>query len=215
MLVDFMIIGAMKSGTSSLRQILMKHPDIEFSSKGESYYFSHTKNWKQNLASYHGLFAKKKNKIYGEGSTTYTQYSHFNLEIWKDIYEYNKNMKFIYIVRNPVDRVISHYIHLFQRGKINCTIEEAIEGYPEIINTSRYYTQIKPFIELFSKQNILIIDFDEFVSEKEEVVKKIAGFLNISFEKFTKLAEEHANKSASEYKINHKYDSIIRKIYSF
>ena len=210
MVVDFIIIGAMKSGTSSLRNILKKHPEIEFSVKEEPHFFSKTNNWKSNLESYHKLFKLKNKKLCGEGSTTYTQYPHFNLELWNDIYDYNKNIKFIYMVRNPVERAISHYMHLYQRGKINCTIEKAIKQYPEIINTSRYYTQLKPFIELFGIEKILLIDFDDFINHREFVINNLAYFLEISKKGFVNYDDEHSNKTIGNYKINYKYDFLIK-----
>jgi len=210
-----MIIGAMKSGTSSLRNILMKHPEIVFSVKVEPHFFSKTSNWKKNLDTYHNLFYKKKDVLYGEGSTTYTQYPHFNLELWNDIYEYNKDMKFIYVVRNPVERTISHYMHLYQRGIINLTLEQAVTKCPEIINTSRYFTQLKPFIDLFGQEKIMLIDFDELISNKELVINNIASFLGISKQGFVNYIDEHSNKSVGNYRINHKYDLLIKKISLF
>jgi len=116
------------------------------------------------------------------------------------------------MVRNPLDRIISQYMHLYQRGKINRSLEKAIIGYPEIINTSRYYTQIKPFIELFGKANILLIDFDDFISNKEKNISNIAEFLGISKQGLINFNMEHANKTVGNYKINHKYDFLINLI---
>src|SRR5690349_21805688 len=113
MKVNFIILGAMKCGTSSLSKILSLHPDISFSQPKEPDFFSKNNDWKNKLHEYHSLFPKKA-MLYGDGSTSYTKYPAYNLSIWDDIYEYNNNMKFIYLIRNPIERTISHYVHLYQ-----------------------------------------------------------------------------------------------------
>ena len=92
--VNFMLIGAMKCGTSTLAQILKNHPDIGFCKKKEPQFFSKTKSWKANIDEYHSLFNFKEDKIFGEASTTYTRYPFLNLALWNNIYEYNSKMKF-------------------------------------------------------------------------------------------------------------------------
>ena len=192
--VDFMLIGAMKCGTSTLAHILKNHPEIGFSSIKEPQFFSRTKNWKHHINEYHELFNFEKGKIFGEASTLYTNYPQTNLEIWNDIYEYNNNMNILYIVRNPVDRAVSHYMHNYERGFINNTIEKSLK-FTNIINAGRYFTQINPFIEKFGIDNVLILDFDDLLTNRAEVLKEISSFLNIDFNKFTNYENVHRNVS--------------------
>ncbi|MDZ7821446.1 MAG: sulfotransferase [Candidatus Marinimicrobia bacterium] len=116
MKVDFIILGAAKCGTTTLYRILKDHPDINFCREKEPDFFSKTEDWKTHLADYHKLFREEEGKIYGEASHSYTAYPRFNLNIWEDIHAYNPGMKFIYIVRDPVDRFISSYMQDYQRG---------------------------------------------------------------------------------------------------
>ena len=180
--VDFMLIGAMKCGTSTLAQILKSHPDIGFCKIKEPHFFSKTENWRDNIDKYHDLFNFKEGKIFGEASTTYTQYPTFNLEIWNDIFNYNPQMKFIYLVRNPVDRAISHYMHIYERGYTNNSIEETLRNL-HILKPGLYFTQIKPFIDEFGNERVLIIDFDDLINDREALLKKISNFLEIEFNK--------------------------------
>jgi hypothetical protein len=210
MKVNLMIIGAMKSGTTTLSRILEKHPEVTFCTKKEPDFFSTNKDWKKNITSYHDLFDHNKNaRIIAEGSTSYTKYPEYNLEIWNDIHEYNEKMKFIYIVRNPFDRIISHYMHAFERGYINDSIDDAIINYSPLIINSRYFTQIKPYIDAFGRNNVLIIDFSDFLSMKEQILFKIAEFLHIDVDLFKDFRNIHANASTgTKNKIHHTLDFL-------
>ena len=204
--VNFMLIGAMKCGTSTLAHILKNHPDIGFSRIKEPQFFSRTKNWKLHINEYHSLFNFCEDKIFGEASTLYTSYPQNNLEIWNDIYEYNNNMKFLYIVRNPVDRAISHYMHNYERGFIDATIENSLK-FSNILNTGRYFTQIKPFIDKFGLENVLILNFDDLLFNRAGVLREISGFLKIDFSKFTNYEDVHQNITIGGRKksMNHRF----------
>lgn len=224
MKVNLMIIGAMKCGTTTLSKILQNHSEVSFCSKKEPDFFSTTKDWQRNVSLYHDLYeSKDKGKIFAEGSTSYTKYPELNLEIWNDIHTYNPAMKFIYIIRNPFDRIVSHYMHAYERGYINDSIENAIISYLPLINNSRYFTQIKPFIDNFGRTSVLIIEFTDFISKQEQVLSKIAEFLNIDVELFSDFRKVHANTSIGEKnKIHHKLDFLnspfalkVRRIIKF
>ncbi len=208
MKVDFMIIGAMKCGTSTLAKILSHHPQVSFSKRKEPHYFN--KNWKENLHEYEKLFEQKEGVIYGEGSTSYTQYPK-PLNVWDHIYDYNPNTKFIYIVRNPLKRVVSHYMHFFARGKEKQSINEAIVDNPAYLNATRYYMQIKPFIDKFGRDNVLILDFDEFLKNKSLLLKEIADYLKIDLAPMMDFQDVHENVSINQVRINQKIEFLKYK----
>ena len=133
--------------------------------------------------------------IYGEGSTSYTKYPSYNLNIWDDIYEYNQDMKFIYVIRNPIARTISQYVHLYQLGQINTSLEDAIINNPDIINYSRYYTQIIPYIRKFGRENVLILSFEDFIQNQDAVTKEALSFLGIDHNSMPDIDSVHTNKT--------------------
>lgn len=194
MRVDFIIPGAMKCGTTTLAKILSKHPEISFCKKKEPQFFAYTTDWKKDIEDYHALYRQKEGVIYGEASTNYTKYpdgslntnvyKHYNYELWNLIYEYNPGMKFVYLVRNPMDRIISQYIHLYIRGFTELSLEKAVLKLPDLMNTSRYYAQISPFINKFGIENVLIVDFDDLVGNTKSTIHLICSFLNIDFSKY-------------------------------
>ncbi|TKK67985.1 sulfotransferase domain-containing protein [Ilyomonas limi] len=195
MKVDFIILGAMKCGTSSLATILSLHPDISFSKPKEPHFFSRNINWRHGLEEYHSHFPKN-GILYGEGSTSYTKYPAYNLHIWDDIYEYNNNMKFVYVIRNPIARTVSQYVHLYQLGHIDTSLEETVLRNPDIINFSRYYTQVIPYIRKFGRENVMILLFEDFIKNQEAVTKNILSFLGADVSAMPEITDSiHSNKT--------------------
>ncbi len=189
-----MLIGAMKCGTTTLSQILSEHPEISFSRIKEPEYFSQEGDWKTGLEEYHQLFEKGK-PLWGEGSTGYTKMPEKAMGIWKKIYDYNPEMKFIYMYRNPIDRLVSQYNHMFKRGYLNESISSAIRNRPSLMNNGRYATQVIPYFETFGRERVLLIDFDDFNSARGKILTEIANFLNVDYRYFEGFEGTHGNNS--------------------
>jgi hypothetical protein len=200
-----MIIGAQKCGTSTLFSILNTHPSLVGCSTKEPDYFSKVDDWKTHLPHYEKLFERRDNVMYFEGSTTYTCYPSFKLNIWDDLYEYNPKLKFIYIVRNPVDRIISSYMHVYERGYTDLSLENAICQDAFQIATTRYYTQILPFIERFGRDRVLILEFDDLTRDTSELVRRTAEFLGVDGSQFGQYDSIHANASLTQKRKHHKH----------
>jgi len=206
MKVNFLIIGAARSATTSLSQILGSHPDICFSSIKEPQFFC-KENWRDTLGEYHALFTNEA-KLYGEGSTNYSKYPSFNQSIHADIFEYNPEMKFIYIMRHPIERIISHYKFALERGYTTSEINEEVIENPIYIHTSKYFSQIKLYIDQFGRDKIKLILFDDFKKDPKKTLHDVFQFLDVpNFEYDTALL--HSNKSQSGVIGHKKYDNPI------
>lgn len=211
MKVNFMIPGAQKCGTTTLFLILAARPSIVGCRKKEPHFFCLSKDWKRELPNYEKLFDQKDNVLYFEASTSYTFYPLRNLEIWNDIFAYNPDMKFIYLVRNPVDRVVSNYMHRYERGYSDASIEEDIIKKRVFIDVTRYYTQIIPYVKKFGRNNVLVIDFDDLNKKRKSALQTISEFLGVDFEKFQNYENIHANVSVGGYKI-HPWFERLKKL---
>ncbi|MEY8850175.1 sulfotransferase [Psychroserpens sp. XS_ASV72] len=205
MKVDFLLIGAAKSATTSLSSCISQHPDICFSNPKEPQFFDKT-DWRNHLDSYHSLF-NEESKLYGEGSTNYSKYPHCNLNIYSDIYEYNPEMKIIYIMRHPIERIVSQYTHAYNRGyDTNDDINKALMTDDHYINTGKYAMQIEPYIETFGLSNILLLFFGDFISNPNKVTNKVFRFLELQpFE--VDLSVLNINKSNDKKLLHYKYDN--------
>lgn len=209
--VDFMIVGAAKCGTTTLSEILSNHPDVCFSRMKEPHFFSKSPDWKANLDEYKNLYSPKPSQICGEGSTTYTCYPEFNKDTWQALYDFNPKLKLIYVMRDPVDRIVSQYMHNYLRGLTSEPFEKAVLNNSVYINRTRYYIQIKPYFELFNKEQILLLTLEEFIADRQKTLKKTADFLEIDYLSFSHY-NVHANKSVGEAKYDVRVDAALSNI---
>jgi hypothetical protein len=207
--VGAMIVGAQKCGTTTLSSgVLASHPRLSKYRGGESHFFSTCENWKIELKKYHSKFVFEDEKICFEKSTTYTFYPHRNLQIWEDIREYNENMKIIYMVRDPVDRIRSAYTHSYERGYIDVGIEEALSQRSTFMDVTRYASQIRPFIRCFGRDQVLLLFLEDLRERPSSVIEQLADFLGVDADGFRqKPAEVQANQSGDGGRPHHRYDN--------
>lgn len=200
-LPNFFIIGAAKSGTSSLQMYMKEHPEIFISPIKEPHYFSYNSDSKNtsgpgdsvrnaitDLASYQKLFDGVTNeKAIGEASPTYL----YRPEAPIRIHQMIPNAKLIAILRDPADRAFSAYLHAVrdQREPIE-DFHQALKMEKERIlnnwgplwhytNVGFYYQQLKRYYDLFEPNNIKVVLLEELKQCPQTVLKDIFLFLNV------------------------------------
>ncbi|OQK17036.1 sulfotransferase [Methyloprofundus sedimenti] len=174
---DFIIIGAMKSATSTLHEQLALQDGIFMTTPKEPNYFSDDEQYARGEAWYEGLFANAEaNDLCGESSTHYTKLPDYPLTIER-MAKRLKKVKLIYVLRHPVDRLISHYIHQWSQNVIKCDINEAIDQYEELTAYSCYARQLQPYIEQFGRENILLLFNESIRKNQQKELEKAAEFI--------------------------------------
>lgn len=182
-LPDFLVIGAMKAGTTTLCDDLSLHPGIFFPTVKEP----HTLVMDEVLtiegkSRYAQLFQRARaDQKCGEGSTGYTK-----IPLHKGVPERAKKLigselKLVYIVRNPIDRAISHHYHMYRGGDAPFDFGEALETNPLILECSSYAKQILPWIEEFGRENIKVVKFEDYKLERNQTVEEIFAFLGVEY----------------------------------
>jgi hypothetical protein len=145
----------------------------------EPNFFSDDDNYHKGIEWYQTLFAgAKEAQLKGESSTHYTKFPIYPRTVER-LVEYNPNIKFIYIMRHPVDRLISHYIHEWTQGIISCDIDKAVVRFTELVDYGRYNMQIEQYLTRFSPSSILPLFAERLNIDPQAELKRVFDFLNI------------------------------------
>lgn len=181
MLPNFIVIGAAKSGTTSLWQYLVAHPEIFMSRQKELVYFSKPE-WRERLSWYEEQFAGSTEPLRGEASVRYSQHP-FVPGVAARIHELIPDARLIYMVRDPLPRAISAYVQNVASGGEKRTIDEAFADLDDPTNeylcSSRYAAQLDEYLEHFSEEQIFVADQTELLHDRANTLARIFEFLGV------------------------------------
>lgn len=96
------------------------------------------------------------------------------------MYQYLPDAKFIYVMRHPVDRLISHYIHEWTERAINVPIDKAVYKYKRLVQYGLYSAQLEPYVQLYGRYRILPVFFERLIASPESELQRICDFLGYS-----------------------------------
>lgn len=211
--------GASKSGTTALYYYLRQHPEICLSEKKELHYFSRpflekyskgpgdlfvlTEVLKSIGAYQHSFSHCNSSTVTVDISPSYL----FHYRCADEINTLMKKAKVIFILRNPVDKIYSQYLHLVGEGRETLSFEDALdaepkrqsEGYSDMWlyrKSGKYAEAIKYFQKTLGHENVIVFYYDEFLSEPSIILKKICEFSKID-KKFNFKPIINANRSGS------------------
>lgn len=174
---DFLIIGAMKCATSTLHEQLALQSGIFMTELKEPNFFSNDEEYQKGLEWYFSQFQEaKENDICGESSTHYTKLPTYPCTIDR-IRTHVPDAKFIYVMRHPLDRLISQYIHEWSQRVIDININEAINQHPELIAYSQYTMQIQPYFDTFGQDRVLPVFFERLLQYPQTELERICNFI--------------------------------------
>ncbi|MGK7889210.1 MAG: sulfotransferase [Leptolyngbyaceae cyanobacterium] len=174
---DFIIIGAMKCATSSLHEQLALQPNIFMSTLKEPNFFSNDEEYNQGFDTYWCHFeAATPTDLCGESSTHYTKLPTYPLTIER-LHKTLPNAKFIYVMRHPIDRLVSQYIHEWSQRVIDVDINQAVDQFSELIDYSRYTMQLQPYFDTFGADRLLPVFFERLFTHSQSELERICQFL--------------------------------------
>lgn len=223
--INFLIIGTMKAGTTSLFRYLGQHPDIFTPHMKEAGFFldrnNFDKNTTLNLSRYKVLkillHGYKGERLIGDASTYYTKMPVEGSEVPENVMKSYPKMKFIYVVRNPLDRIVSQYLQHIKIKRFDCSFDDYLNRENTYLSRGLYCYQLGHYLERFEKKQFLIILYEEFIKNTSATLKKVVEFLEADQDySFTGLDTVY-NKSAhresytkSDLKFSkEQYDRII------
>lgn len=198
MLPSFLIIGAQKAGTSSLWDLLSAHPGVARSEFKEPDYF----NWSyfRSLRYYGSFFPRRDGRsITGEASPDYLYDPRVPERVARDL----PGVKLVVLLRDPVDRAISHYHHQSKRGLEGLEIEAALDAEPRrlrgeyerlarephyrsmmlrhfsYVDRGRYADQLERWMEHVDREQLLILPSEPFFADPATVYARVLEHLEL------------------------------------
>lgn len=177
-LPDFLIIGAMKSGTTTLYEHLERHPGVFMSTPKEPNYFSIDEVYQKGPDWYRGLFAEARaDQICGEASPSYTRFPRFSHTAGR-IAQSLPYVKLVYIMRHPVERFYSNYVFDRSYG-FRDSIRETLRDRGYVLETSNYMLQIDKYLEHFPREQMLLLLLDDLQDNPQSVYQQLLDFLGL------------------------------------
>lgn len=197
--IDFVIVGAQKSGTTSLHEVLSRHPQIAMPSSKEVPVFN-TRHADPNLLSMHlaTLFPDRGRSAVIKGKAS-PQYLPSRLAC-EQIHQVNPNTRIIAILRDPVERAYSHYRMLIRRGQTNLSFPDLVSvllsgnapeaptgptlpadsfEVPYILAWSEYGRMLAPYIDRFTAQQVLVLKAENLERNPQATYEAILRFLGV------------------------------------
>lgn len=181
---NLFIIGAAKSGTTSLHHYLSEHPDVFMSDPKEPGFFARGfEGFPKDEGWYRSLFEEGATCRYrGESSTHYTKLPTYSGAA-EGIAAYCDRPRLIYLMRDPIDRAISHYWHgARQNAEFRSPLRAIKEGV-QYKAYGEYDRQLRPFLRRFPPETLFITTFEELVARPREVTSDVFAWLDLDPER--------------------------------
>jgi hypothetical protein len=193
-LLDFLVIGVQKAGTTALDYYLRSHSDLALPNVKELHFFDNEELFKGSLTAdytiYHRAFSQDYiSKVAGEVTPIYIYWENALPRIW----HYNPHIKLIAVLRNPIDRAYSHWnmerqrkwesntfmeaiLNEYERSRRSLPFQDRVYSYTD---RGFYTQQIRRLFRFFPKENLLFLKYEELKYNPKEALCKISDFLAI------------------------------------
>jgi len=177
----FLIIGAMKAGTTTLYRDLMTHPRLFFPLDKEPMNLADDRVLTpEGLAEYEAMFAAAgEGRLCGEASTGYTKLPVYPGVPARALRVLGARAKLVYLMRHPVQRTVSHHFHLYSQGRAPRDIDAAIAQLPDLVDFSLYGMQLRPWLEAFGRDALLPVRFEDYVADRRDGAARVMAFLGV------------------------------------
>lgn len=195
-LPDFIVIGAMKAGTSSLHHYLSSNPAVFMPPIKEVNFFRGGNDFSKGLDWYRHQFAgAQPGQLLGEASPDYTKHPHFR-RAPERIHEVVPDAKLIFLAREPISRMRSQYLHQVSEGRETRPIDVALLEDGNYLDLSRYAMQLQLYLDLFPRSQLLVVASEQLSHQRAATMREISSFLGVPDEIAPTVAEAEHNRGA-------------------
>ena len=179
MLPNFLIIGAAKAGTTSLYHYIGAHPQAFMTAKKELSFFCEEFKWGLGLEWYESQFEGAGDAAaVGEASPRYSVYPLYK-RVPERIASVLPGVRLIYLVREPIDRMLSAYLDNMIHGLDDRPVEEALTSDPFYLSSSSYGLQLEQYLAHCRREQILVVRSDDLRRDRQAALGRVFHFLGI------------------------------------
>ncbi len=171
----------MKSGTTGLFFDLCSHPDVYLPDNKEPHALCDdavlTEPGRQ---AYAGLYTgARADQLVGDASTGYSKLPDRPGVVERALAVLPREFRAIYIVRDPIERIISQHYHEFTRGLVGPDINAVVREYDRYVNFSRYAWQLEPWVSAIGRGRIHVVRFEDYKTKRATAVAAACRFLGL------------------------------------
>ncbi len=190
---NFIVIGAPKAGTTSLCNYLAGLEQVYLYENKETQFFSG--KYDRGFAWYQSLFnGARDNQIIGEGTPGYALGPNTG-QVAKRIHDHLPKVKLIYMVRDPIERIKSHYVQGLANGFPDIGLSKAVFERQNLIEASRYQARLNDYLAFFPREQIHIIMFDDLIADQKKTISACLKFLGLPPAEQVELAKRGARET--------------------
>ena len=194
MLPNFLVIGAMKAGSTSLFQYLRVHPQVFMPAQKELHFFA-DQAWERGVAWYERFFDAAGDAIaVGEASPGYSRYP-FSPDTPARMAGLIPDARLVYVIREPVDRIVSQWRHMTQVGSETRPLAEAALDERVYVSSSRYGLQIERYLAHFDRSQLLVVLSEDLRDRRLPTVRSVLRFLGVDGERVPATVGEEFNRA--------------------
>ena len=178
---DFLVIGAMKAGTTTLYRDLERHPDVFLPQEKEPETLVRFGDDAAAIArDYRSLFrGARPDQVRGEASTAYTKRPDAEGVAQRALDICGPGLRIVYLMRDPVRRLVSHYRHEYGLGETDLAFADALVRHDRYFDYGRYAWQIEPWLAAFPRENFLFLDFEAYVADRPAALDLVCRHVGI------------------------------------
>jgi hypothetical protein len=188
---DFLGLGAQKAGTSWIYSCLYDHPQVCVPIK-EVHFFSRQRNWARGFTWYEEHFARcDPDTLAGEFSTSYL----VEPGAAERIHARYPGVRLLACLRQPAERAFSNYLNDLQAGALSprTSFQEALESHPEYLEQGAYASQLRRYLDLFARESMLILLYDDLQRDPLGFMSSIYRFLRVDDAFVPRMLHERVN----------------------
>jgi hypothetical protein len=176
-LPDFILIGAMKCGTSTLHEQLGFRDGLYMSDPKEPNFFSDDVEYDRGIETYARLFSgARAAQLCGESSTHYTKLPTYPRTVER-MRSSLARVKLVYVMRDPLERMVSQYIHEWSERTVRGSIERAVREHDRLIAYSEYARQLRPYLDCYGAESILPVFFERMLADPDRELERVCRFI--------------------------------------